>query len=192
VEESEPDIVRRAIQGDESAFSRLYQRYSRPLMRFLYGMAGGRESAEDLMQETISRAFSHLHKLRDEAMFSTWLFGIARNVALENCRRRISGSGHLGLDHRQVKTLSVAKADPEADAIKRQLYQAVNRGLNALDEDLKAVFALRVFAEMKYQEIAEITGWSLPKVKIEIHRARIKMRKALEPHLGSRGSNDAM
>jgi RNA polymerase sigma-70 factor, ECF subfamily len=185
VEESEPDIVRRAIQGDESAFSRLYQRYSRPLMSFLCGMACGRESVEDLMQETISRAFSLLHNLRDETKFSTWLFGIARNVALENCRRRFSDSGQVGLDHRQVTALSAAKADPEADAIKQQLYQAINRGLSSLDEDLRTVLALRVFAEKKYQEIAEITGWSLPKVKIEIHRARIRMRKTIEPHLGS-------
>jgi len=137
------------------------------------------------MQETISRAFSLLHNLRDETKFSTWLFGIARNVALENCRRRFSDSGQVGLDHRQVTALSAAKADPEADAIKQQLYQAINRGLSSLDEDLRTVLALRVFAEKKYQEIAEITGWSLPKVKIEIHRARIRMRKTIEPHLGS-------
>jgi RNA polymerase sigma-70 factor, ECF subfamily len=185
VEEPEPDIVSRAMQGDESAFSRLYHRYSRPLMSFLYGMAGRQESAEDLMQETVSRAFCLLPDLHDGAKFSTWLFGIARNVAHENCRRHIRVHKQVGLDNQEVQRLSTSGANPEKEAIKQQLYQAINNGLGSLDEDLRTVLALRVFAEKKYQEIAEITGWSLSKVKIEIHRARIKMRKTIEPHLGS-------
>ncbi len=185
VEESESEIVRRAMQGDDPAFSRLFQRYSRPLQSFLFGMSGRRELAEDLMQETISRAFQLLPNLRDESKFSTWLFGIARNVALELYRQRSRDLKQVGLNHQEVQKLSDRGSSPETDVIKQQLYQAINNGFHLLDEESRAVLALRVLAEKKYHEIAEITGWSLPKVKVEIHRARLKMRKIIEPHLGS-------
>jgi RNA polymerase sigma-70 factor (ECF subfamily) len=192
VEEPETDIVRRAMQGEDPAFSQLFHRYSRPLQSFLYGMAGRRESAEDLMQETVSRAFRLLPTLRDESKFSSWLFGIARNVALETCRRHPRNLKQVGLDHQEVQKLSDPGMSPETDAMKQQLYRAVNTGLSLLDEESRTVLALRVFAEKKYQEIAEITGWSLPKVKVEIHRARLKMRKIVEPHLGSQEMNHAL
>lgn len=183
LDESEPRIVRRAMHGDDSAFSMLFHRYSRPLMSFLYGISGRRELAEDLMQETVGRAFSLLRNLRDEEKFSTWLFGIARNVALESGRRQERNLKQVALDVPEVKRFTNPGINPETDAIRKQLFQAVQKGLNTLDEDLRIVLALRVFAEKKYQEIADITGWSLARVKIEIHRARLKMRKIMEPHL---------
>jgi RNA polymerase sigma-70 factor (ECF subfamily) len=185
VEESEPEIVRRAMQGDDPAFRCLFDRYSRPLESFLYGMTGRRELAEDLMQETISRAFQLLPKLRDELKFSTWLFGIARNVALELCRKRSRHLYQVDLDHLEVQKICAPGPSQETDVIRRQLYEAIHNGFGRLDEESRMVLALRVLAEKKYHEIAEITGWSLPKVKVEIHRARLKMRKIIEPHLGS-------
>lgn len=81
--ESETDIVRQAKAGDHAAFGQLFQRYRRPVLSFLYGMTNRRDLTEDLLQETVSRAFVLLPNLREESKFSTWLFGIARNVARE-------------------------------------------------------------------------------------------------------------
>jgi RNA polymerase sigma-70 factor (ECF subfamily) len=183
VDEAELDIVRRAMQGNQLALSQLFHRYSRPVLSFLYGMVGLKDLAEDLMQETISRAFLLLGNLRDETKFSTWLFGIARNVARENIRRRIRDLKHMKSDNPNVGKLLGSKASPETDVMKQQLFQAIAHGLNALDEEPRMVLTLRVFAEKKYQEIAEITGWSLAKVKTEIHRARAEMRKRMAPYL---------
>jgi RNA polymerase sigma-70 factor (ECF subfamily) len=183
VEESEQDFVRRASQGDPAAFNWLFRRYSQPLLKFLHGMTGHREQAEDLMQETISRGFLSLPKLRCDAKFSTWLFGIAKNVTREMQRRQAHNPGSASLDDPEVDTLLDPKANSEAGAQRHQLHSAIRAGINTLDRDLRTALGLRVFAEMKYDEIAEITGWSSAKVKIEIHRARLKMRKAMAPYI---------
>jgi RNA polymerase sigma-70 factor (ECF subfamily) len=135
------------------------------------------------MQETFSRAFKLLGGLRDEAKFSTWLFGIAKNVARESHRERAHDQNRVGLDDPTVDEMFDPLVGPEADVMKRQLYQAISSGLAALDEERRMALALRVFADKSYQEIVEITGWSLAKVKTEIHRARLEMRKMIKPYL---------
>lgn len=184
--ESETDIVRQAKAGDHAAFGQLFQRYRRPVLSFLYGMTNRRDLTEDLLQETVSRAFVLLPNLREESKFSTWLFGIARNVAREKGRSRQRDRNRVDLEISGPDALSDPNPDPEADAIRRQLYQAIQRGFAALDEDRRTALVLRVLADKQYLEIAEITGWSLPKVKIEIYRARTELRRMMEPHL--RGS----
>jgi RNA polymerase sigma-70 factor (ECF subfamily) len=184
VEEPEPDIVRRAMQGDHAAFGRLFHRYSGPVLSFLVGMANRPESAEDLLQETLSRAFLLLPKLRDEAKFSTWLFGIAKNVAREQYRQRARNIRQVELDDSAVNRILDPRANPETKAIKQQFHQAIGNGISALDCESRTVLSLRVFAEMKYQDIAEVTGWTLAKVKTEIHRARLRMRGMMEPYIG--------
>jgi RNA polymerase sigma-70 factor (ECF subfamily) len=193
-EEPEADIVRRAMRGDPAAFGRLFQRYSRPVISFLFGMAGQQDSAEDLMQETLSRAFLLLPNLRDEAKFSTWLFGIARNVVREKRRKRARSIRYVEWNNSETDKLPDARANPEATVIRQQLHHAIGKGIRALEEDSRIVLSLRVFAELKYEEIAEITGWSLPKVKTEIYRARLKMRTMMQPHLERqlKESHDAM
>ncbi len=179
--ESETDIVRRAKQGDHPSFDRLFQRYRKPVLSFLYGMTGRRDLTEDLLQETVSRAFTFLPGLREESQFSTWLFGIARNVAREQGRSLLRD--RLDPDNSVADKVSDPRPDPETHAIRRQLYQAVGRGLGFLDEDRRAALALRVLGEKQYREIADILGWSLSRTKVEIHRARVEMRKWMEPYL---------
>lgn len=181
--ESEANIVQRARQGDHPAFSKLFQRYRRPILSFLYGMTGRRDLTEDLLQETASRAFMLLPNLREESKFPAWLFGIARNVAREKGRRELRDVDRVDLEACGVDAFSDTRPDPETDAINRQLYQAISKGFAMLDEDRRAALALRVLGEKRYEEIAEITGWSLARVKIEIHRARVEMRKIMEPFL---------
>jgi RNA polymerase sigma-70 factor (ECF subfamily) len=186
VKELTPDVVRCAKCGDQHAFARLFHRYERPLRSFLYGMTGRRESIDDLVQETMSRAFRLISNLRDESKFSSWIFGIARNVALESSRRQSWNwkLAQVELDHQDVQTFCDPGMNPESNTIKSELYQAIGRGFGLLDDNSRTVLALRVFAEKKYSEIAEITGWSLPKVKVEIYRARLKMREIIAPHFG--------
>jgi RNA polymerase sigma-70 factor, ECF subfamily len=184
VTEAETDIVRRAKQGDHPAFTQLFQRYRRPVLGFLYGMTGRHDFTEDLLQETVRRAFTLLPHLREEAKFPTWLFGIARNVAREKNRLRPRDRNRIDLESSEVETLADSKPDPETDAIRQQMLQGIRAGFAALDEDRRTALTLRVLGEKRYQEIAEITGWSLARVKVEIHRARIEMRKKLEPYMG--------
>lgn len=181
--ESEMDTVRRAKQGDHPAFDLLYRRYRRPVLSFLYGMTGRRDLAEDLLQETVSRAFVLMPNLREESRFSTWLFGIARNVVREQQRNLLRDRIRLDPDASLADAACDPRPDPETDAIRQQLYRAIGRGLGILGEDRRAALALRVLGEKQYREIAEILGWSLSRAKVEVHRARVEMRKWMGPYL---------
>lgn len=182
-DETETIIVRRAKHGDELAFSHLYHRYSRPVLSFLYGLVTHADLAEELMQETFARAYMLLPDLRSDSKFSSWIFGIAKNVARESYREQKQNHGRVELDDPLVERLLDPAETPERDLMNQQLHDAIQCGLASLDEGRRTALALRVFAEKSYQEIAELTGWTLAKVKTEIHRARLEMRKMMKPYL---------
>src|SRR5829696_9494722 len=95
---STEELVSRVRAGDEEAFRLIFDRYSRPVLGFIFDMVGDRSLAEDLAQETFVRAFRGLSTLREETKLSTWLFGIARNCALESLRARRRHEGNVEID----------------------------------------------------------------------------------------------
>src|SRR5262245_9431002 len=176
-------LVERACRGDHDAFHRIFERYARPVLSFLYDLVGRRELAEDLAQETFVRAFRALHTLRDEAKLSTWLFGIARNVARESFRSQPREEKKVELDDAQVLDLSDGGLLPDGQLLNRELNQVIHEALDKLDEDKRAVFTLKIFYQRSYEEIAEITGFSIPKLKTDLHRAKAEMRRRIRPYL---------
>src|SRR3954447_2483760 len=79
-------LIARARAGDDEAFRLIFERYTRPVLRFIYNIVGQHELAEELAQETFVRAYRSMKSLKDDSKLSTWLFGIAKNVAREACR----------------------------------------------------------------------------------------------------------
>src|SRR3712207_1503509 len=100
---SSEDLIARARRGDEEAFRLIFERYTRPVISFIYLMVNCRDLAEELAQETFVRAFRALDALRDDARLSTWIFGIARNVARESLRRRRHERQSVELDSPSVR-----------------------------------------------------------------------------------------
>jgi RNA polymerase sigma-70 factor (ECF subfamily) len=148
-------------------------------------MIGNREAAEDLTQETFVRAYRGLANLRDDTKLSTWLFGIAKNVARESLRSRARTNEHLDLDHETVLDLSDQQPVPVNQLLSKELNALIERSLAALDDDKRLVFTLKVFQQCSYEEIAEITGFSISKLKTDLHRARTEMRKRISPYVRS-------
>src|SRR5262249_24660041 len=103
---SSEELIRRARNGDDEAFRLIFERYIRPIISFIFDMVGRRELAEDLAQETFVRAYKNLNALRDETRLSTWLFGIAKNVARESLRARIRDDRKVELDQGPALELS--------------------------------------------------------------------------------------
>jgi RNA polymerase sigma-70 factor (ECF subfamily) len=173
------DLIARARDGDQAAFGLLFERHARPVLGFLYNQIGSRDVAEELTQETFVRAYRGLAHFRDQARFSTWLFGIAKNVARE-WKRSVDG-GRL----RPVKNRPAANAtsSPADELLGKELSSILESALQSLDEDRRVVFGLKVIQQCSYHEIVEITGFSLAKVKIELHRARAEMRIRLHAYL---------
>jgi RNA polymerase sigma-70 factor (ECF subfamily) len=180
---SSADLVARACQGDQEAFRLIFERYSRPLISFIYDQVSSRELAEELTQETFVRAYRSLHTLRAETKLSTWLFGIAKNVARESLRARVRDGRHVDLEDKLVLNLSDREPVPVDQLLNRELNELIQRSLALLDDDKRLVFTLKVFQQCSYEEIAEITGFSIPKLKTDLHRARTEMRRRIGPYV---------
>jgi len=181
---SSADLVTRVCQGDSEAFRLIFERYSRPVISFIFDIVNDRGLAEELTQETFVRAYRAMRTMRRETKLSTWLFGIARNVARESIRARIRANSHVDLGDKAVMDLSDDKPVPVEGLLSKELNDVIRRSLAALDEDKRLVFTLKVLHQCSYEEIAAITGFSLAKLKTDLHRARAEMRKKISPYAG--------
>src|SRR5215510_15987078 len=181
---SSADLVSRACRGDQEAFRLIFERYSRPVISFIYDQVSDRELAEELTQETFVRAYRSLKTLRSETKLSTWLFGIAKNVARESLRARIRQHQQVDLDDEKVLDLTDRGPVPVSQLLNKELNEVVQRSLALLDEDKRTVFTLKVLHQCSYEEIAEITGFSIPKLKTDLHRARVEMRRRVSAYAG--------
>ena len=181
---SPEDLIARARRGDEEAFRLIFERYTRPVISFIFYMVNRRELAEELAQETFARAYRHMRTLRDANKLSTWIFGIARNVAREYLRSQ-GRSGHsVELDHSDALKLSAEDDSPVVKLLDKELQAVMRRALSALDEDKRLVFTLKVYQQCSYEEISEITGFSMPKIRNDLSRARAELRRRLSRYMG--------
>jgi RNA polymerase sigma-70 factor (ECF subfamily) len=181
---SSEELISRVRRGDDEAFRLIFDRYARPIISFIYDMVGQRDLAEELAQETFVRAYKSLNALRDDAKLSTWLFGIAKNVARESLRTRHREDHRVEIDDDRVIEVTDEKLPPDRELLDKELNSVIQQALGALDEDKRTVFTLKVFQQRSYEEIAEITGFSIPKLKTDLHRARAEMRRRIRPYLG--------
>ena len=181
---SSADLVTRVCQGDAEAFRLIFERYSRPVISFIFDMVNDRSLAEELTQETFVRAYRAIRTMRKDTKLSTWLFGIARNVARESIRARIRANNHVDIADRSVMDLSDNKPVPVDGLLSKELNELIRRSLAALDEDKRLVFTLKVLHQCSYEEISAITGFSIAKLKTDLHRARAEMRRRISPYAG--------
>ncbi|HET8782039.1 MAG TPA: sigma-70 family RNA polymerase sigma factor [Pyrinomonadaceae bacterium] len=181
---SSADLVTRVCQGDAEAFRLIFERYSRPVISFIFDMVNDRGLAEELTQETFVRAYRAMRTMRKDTKLSTWLFGIARNVARESIRARVRANNHVDIADKSVMDLSDNKPVPVDGLLSKELNELIRRSLAALDEDKRLVFTLKVLHQCSYEEIAAITGFSVAKLKTDLHRARAEMRRRISPYAG--------
>ena len=181
---SSADLVTRVCQGDSEAFRLIFERYSRPVISFIFDMVNDRGLAEELTQETFVRAYRAIRTMRADTKLSTWLFGIARNVARESLRARVRANSHVDLADKSVMDLSDNKPVPVEGLLSKELNDLIRRSLAALDEDKRMVFTLKVLHQCSYEEISAITGFSVAKLKTDLHRARAEMRRRISPYAG--------
>jgi RNA polymerase sigma-70 factor (ECF subfamily) len=173
---SDWELVRQIQGGNAGAFAALVRRYEQPVIHFCQRMVGSREDAEDLAQEAFVRVYRNIAKLEPQAKFSTLLFGIARNLALNHLRdsgRRGRGrTEHLD-DHPLAADTLRGPAEQAAHAEARSL---IEQGLARLSPDHREVLLLRELQGMDYDGIAEVLGCRKGTVKSRIARAREQLR----------------
>jgi RNA polymerase sigma-70 factor, ECF subfamily len=176
-------VAAKARAGDPEAFRGVFQRYGRPVLAFIYHLLGDRARAEELTQETFFRAFRGFGGMQEGTKISTWLFGIARNVAREAMRNKRRHLREVGLDDTTFLSLQDERAGPDENFMTAELQHAIRRSLEGLSEGQRVVFVLKMLHKMRYQEISRITGSSIGKLKTDLHRARRHMRERLRPYL---------
>ena len=183
------DVVALAQQGREVAFRELIRRYERPVFSLVYRMCRDRTTAEDLSQETFIKVLNHIDKYDPAFKFSSWLFKIANNLAIDHLRRRrvstISMDGAPdATTASQIEATSFELASHGESALEaleaKELGGAIERAIAGLRPEYRACIMLRHVEDRSYEEIAATLDLPLGTVKTYIHRARHELRKALE------------
>src|SRR3954467_11551762 len=160
---SDEELMRRTQNEDSQAFEILYERYSQSVLSYLYRMLGNLEDVESIGQEVFLRAFRFRATYRYPQKFSTWLFTITRNLAINQSRRRrrspIRNITELNLDGVDISGDPYQVAQRATDDLEKQEEIArVLKGLEALPTDQKEVIVLGIFQDLSYAEMEEITG----------------------------------
>jgi RNA polymerase sigma-70 factor, ECF subfamily len=160
---SDEDLMRRTQQGDKIAFSILYERYSSSVLSYLYRMLGNLEDVESIGQEVFLRAFRFAPTYRYPQKFSTWLFTITRNLAINSSRRRkrspVRNITELNLEGVDLSGDPYQVAARATDDVEKQEEIArVLKALEGLPTDQKEVIVLGVFQDLSYAQMEEITG----------------------------------
>ncbi len=186
---SDQEVVEWALRGHERAYRELVRRYERPVFSLVYRMVRHRERAEDLTQETFVKALNALESYRPDYKFSSWIFKIANNAAIDHLRRKeletlsIDGAPDAdSADTARESTLQLRDVgeSPLDELEARELGSAIERAIGQLRPEYRSCIILRHVEGYPYEEIAELLELPLGTVKTYIHRARNELNQVLE------------
>ena len=185
---TDQEVVALARHGQDAAYRELVRRYERPVFSLVYRMVRDRELAEDLSQETFVKALNAIESYRPEFKFSSWIFKIANNAAIDHLRRReldtlsLDGSPHAETPE-AIEATALQIGDRQETALEeveaRELGGEIEMAISRLRPEYRSCILLRHVEGRAYEEIAEILGLPLGTVKTYIHRARNELRLSL-------------
>jgi RNA polymerase sigma factor (sigma-70 family) len=172
-EQTDSQLIDRVRSGDDAGFDELLRRYKQPVVSFVYRLLGNEADAVEVAQDAFVRAYQNLERFDAGKKFSTWLFALARNAAIDRLRWR---------DRHPIEELDVAHPAPvnvpsevEAREIGRQVAAAVAE----LPEDQRTAIVLSEYQDLSYAEIAGVMRCSEKSVESRLYRAKQALRKRL-------------
>lgn len=173
------DLIDKAVRDkDQQAYATLMKRYKKAVYFMILKMIRDTDDAEDLTMEAFAKAFRNLHKFKKDYTFSTWLFRIATNNAIDFIRKKklktMSLNNTLTDDGGNSVNIDVEDDDnnPQDEYIKSQRIEMVRIFVDKLPAKYRKLVKLRYFDELSYDEIAEELGKPLGTVKAQLHRSR--------------------
>jgi RNA polymerase sigma-70 factor, ECF subfamily len=191
----DPDVqlMLRAKKGDDEAFSKLVVSYQDRLTTIFYHMTQNQEAAEDLAQDVFMRIYRARHGYQPNAKFSTWLFRIANNLAI-NAHRNRKRRKEIALPAGESSSMNAVRQEervladksslmPHRQLDRNELQGVVQGAMDQLSERQRLTVLLHKFEGMSYAEIAETMDLTIPAVKSLLSRARDSLRAALEPYM---------
>jgi RNA polymerase sigma-70 factor (ECF subfamily) len=181
---ADTELVVRALSGREDGFEELVRRYQRPIVAYVYRMVGDYDAALDLAQEVFIKVYNSLGRYRPEFKFSTWIYRIAHNAAIDHLRRQ----GAARIEEMEVegsegttfeKPLASKALTPEQETERGEQRAEIEEVVAQLSPAYRELIVLRHSHDLSYDEIAEVTSLPLGTVKNRIFRAREAMRELL-------------
>lgn len=174
------ELVLSALAGRESGFEELVRCYQRPIAAYVYRMVGDYDAALDLTQEVFIKVYGSLSRYRAEFKFSTWIYKIARNAAIDYLRRAAARETAIsGDDDRPATVVESRRLTPEQESERNERCSEIEMVVRLLPAAYRELIVLRHSNDLSYDEIAEVTGLPLGTVKNRLFRAREAMRDLL-------------
>ena len=191
-DQADPDamLMLRVKRGDRAAFAELVEKYKQPLFNFVFRTLRDETETEDVAQNTFLQVWKSRARYQRTAKFSTWLFTIARNLCLNEIRRRSrhpaesleeTHAEHDDQPSRQYEDKKIFL--PTETALHGELAQKIEEALAELPENQRTAILLCRQDELSYEEIAEVLDCSLSATKSLIHRGREMLKEKLKPYL---------
>ena len=177
---SDAELISTAISGREASFEEIVRRYQRPIVSYIYRMLGNQDSALDVSQEVFIKVYNSLSKYSSEYKFSTWLYKIAHNAAIDFIRRNSHHTQSLEMENEDGTfelQIESKRPTPEQERERTEWRTEIEGVVNRLPAGYRELILLRHSQDMSYDEIAEITNLPLGTVKNRLFRAREMMRE---------------
>lgn len=198
VERTEDEEILQAVRALQAgagpdAFAPIFSRYYRPLYLFFANRPALRQEADDLAQATLLRVFENIHQYRSEASFEAWLWQIGHNVWRNAVRDRqalkrgpateaLEETGEPGEPFPAGAVFGDAPATPEEVALHGERIRILRAAIEGLPQGMRQCAELRLFADLKYREIAEMTGIGMNTVRSQLFEARKRLKPVLDEY----------
>ncbi len=190
---SDAHFVQATLSGDVGAFDVLIDRYKQRLFVYIYNMIGHKEDTDDVLMDTFIRAYQNLHRFKGNSSFSTWLYRIAHNRALDFLRSKKKrkkmidedwileeeGADEEGRGGDQAEDKSV-RGNVSREVENKELENKLNESLNKLSNNHRAVIIMYDIQGKSHSEIAQIMGCSEGTVRSRLHYAHLEMQNYLK------------
>lgn len=173
------ELVQKAVRGREDGFEELVRRYQKPIAAYVYRIVNDYESSLDVTQEVFIKVYNSIHRYSSEYKFSTWLYRIAHNAAIDHLRRNSVNAQSLETENAdgtyQIQIEATGRS-PEKDREISEWRTEIGQVVKRLPDAYKQLILLRHANDLSYDEIAEVTNLPLGTVKNRLFRAREMMR----------------
>lgn len=187
------DLVREFISGNDAAFAQLVSRYKDGITNYLNMMVGNYDIAVDLCQETFLRVYRNIHRYSNMYQFSTWIYRIATNLAIDEMRfRKRRGQvfykniwGMRQSSDRELPDFEItdSRRGPRDEVLRKESSQVLGDAIRSLPEKYRTAFIMKEVQELPYETIAKVLNCSAGTIKSRLHRARELLQRKLEHYM---------
>ena len=179
---TDEELISRFQNGEEHAYIELVKRYQDRLMSFVYRFVNDQVVAEDIVQDTLVKLYTHKDYYRNIAKFSTWIYTIAGNLAKtelrKNKRRKVTNLSEMGTDDWQYDI--PGNEDTAEEVYGKFDGEQIHKAIQSLPDHFREVIILRDIQELSYEEVSSIVEVPLGTVKSRINRARLQLQEMLK------------